>query len=182
MITRNTFPLIAVVCLLQAFGIAAESTPPAPAGSVDFAGRVARHHWHLFGAEYKTELETLNRELREASQLRSTAGDEAAKSAAARRLRLAADRLREMVAQQPQLIRLDLTATQMKFAVTGPIEIPSDSGALLVEVKSPGEGHQFSLVHARTGRYDVAARGLGNCRRPRFRTHTALRRDHRATG
>ena len=35
-------------------------TPP---GIVDFAGRVARNYWHLFGPDARADLEAINREL-----------------------------------------------------------------------------------------------------------------------
>jgi hypothetical protein len=62
-----------VVATLLLFGYVplvrcADRALPWPPGAVDFAGRVARNHWNLFGQEQRADLEALNRDLREAQQ------------------------------------------------------------------------------------------------------------------
>ena len=64
---------------------AADAAGPLPSGIADFAGRVARNHWYLFGLEKRADLEALNRELREVQQQLDRASDENARQAAAAR-------------------------------------------------------------------------------------------------
>jgi hypothetical protein len=89
-------------------------------GILNFAGRVAHNHWHLFGEARRAELDALNRELRQADQQLREARDEAARQAAAARAAGAAERLRALVRQCPRLLRLDLTASPPKLAPAGP--------------------------------------------------------------
>jgi hypothetical protein len=123
-------------------------SPPLPPGIIEFAGRLAQNHWHLFGPERRTELDALNRELREADQQVRQARDEAARTAAAGRRAQAAGRLLELVKTSPRLTRLDLAAARPAFAPPGPIELPGDTGALLFEINAGGEGQRFSAVTA----------------------------------
>ena len=57
-----------IVLLHLARTWSAETAAPWPPGIVDFAGRIARNHWYLFGPEKRADLEAINRELREAQQ------------------------------------------------------------------------------------------------------------------
>ena len=146
---RNLLMLGHMVAVLSSGatpGAAAEPTDPLSAGIIDFAGRVSRNYWHLFGPEKQSELEDLNRELREARQQFETATDESPKTAAANRARVASDHLLEIVRRSPRLIRVDLTSARPTFAPSGPIEQPGDTGALLFEVAAGGEGDQFSTA------------------------------------
>jgi hypothetical protein len=120
---------------------------PVPPGILNFAGELAHRHWHVFGEARRAELESLNRELREANQRFRAADDTARASAAARGVK-AAGRLTELVRSSPRLVRLDLTASQPGFSPAGPIELPGDTGALLIEINSGGEGTRFSAVTA----------------------------------
>ena len=125
---------------------AAETGGALPPGVVDFAGRVARNHWYLFGLEKRADLETLNRELREAQKQQEKANSEDARHAAADRAAAAAQRLLERVKACPRVIRVDLTAARPVFAPAGPFEMPGDSGALLFEVMVGGEGLSYSTT------------------------------------
>lgn len=119
-------------------------TPPLPPGILDFAGRVAHNHWYLFGEANRAELESLNRALREADRQIRDARDNAARESAAARGAKAADRLLELVKQCPHLLRLDLTASRPSVTPSGPVEMPGDTGALLIEVQAGGAGLGFS--------------------------------------
>ena len=119
---------------------AADAAGPLPSGVVDFAGRVARNHWYLFGLEKRADLEALNRELREAQQRLDKARNEDARHAAADRAAAAARRLLEQVKTCPRVIRVDLTAARPVFTPPGPFELPGDTGGLLFEVVAGGEG------------------------------------------
>ncbi len=119
---------------------------PLPPGILEFAGRLAHNHWHLWGPERRAELEALNRELREADQQLKQARDETARRAAADRAVQAAGRLFEVVKASPRLIRLDLAALRPTLAPAGPIELPGDTGALLFEVNAGGEGVRYHAV------------------------------------
>jgi len=125
---------------------AAEAGGSLPPGVVDFAGRVARNHWYLFGLEKRADLETLNRELREAQKQQEKANSEDARHAAADRAAAAAQRLLERVKACPRVIRVDLTAARPVFSPAGPFEMPGDSGALLFEVMAGGEGLSYSAT------------------------------------
>ena len=89
---------------------AADAAGPLPSGIVDFAGRIARNHWYLFGLERRADLEALNRELREAQQQLDKASEEDARHAAAARAVAGARRLLEQVQTCPRVIRVDLTS------------------------------------------------------------------------
>jgi len=124
----------------------ADPAPPLPAGVVDFAGRVAHNHWYLFGAEKRADLEALNRELREAQQQLDKARDDDTRRAATDRGTAVAGRLLEVVKACPRIIRVDLTAEHPVLAPNGPFELPGDTGALLFEVVSGGEGLSYSTT------------------------------------
>jgi hypothetical protein len=113
-------------------------------GVVEFAGRVARHYWHLFGPEKRADLEALNRELRAAQLDSQTARDPAARQAATNRLTDVVTRVLEQVKRCPRLIRVDLTARPPVCAPGGPFELPGDTGALLVEVSAGGAGVSYT--------------------------------------
>ena len=129
----------------------ADSPPPPPQGVVEFAGRIARDHWYLFGPEKRAGLEALNRELREALQQEQGPSDDATRRAAASRAIVAAGRLLEQVKACPRLLRVDLTAAHPVVAPSGPVELPGDTGALLFEVVGGGDSVQYSA-----GRGDFA--------------------------
>ncbi len=141
-ICSRLFALIAASALGLLPGQAQES--PLPPGILNFAGEVSHRHWHLFGAPARTELDSLNRELREVNQQLRSTSDESARKAAADRGMKAAGRLFDLVKNCPRLIRLDLTVHPSTFSPAGPIELPGDTGALLFEVNSGGEGARFS--------------------------------------
>lgn len=127
----------------------ARSADPArtmPPGTIDFAGRLARNHWYLFGAEKRADLEALNRELREAQQQLDRATDDATRRTATDRGTAAAGRLLEVAKTCPPIIRVDLTAGQLVMVPNGPFELPGDTGALLFEVMSGGQGVSYSAT------------------------------------
>jgi hypothetical protein len=146
--SRSVKRLAAIVATLgfAALARSADGAATLPPGAVDFAGRMARNHWNLLGHEKRTELEQINRELREVQQQLDKASDLDARQAAARRGAAAANRLVEQVKSCPRLIRVDLTATRAPLMPAGPFEIPGDSGALLFEVMSGGEGLSYSTT------------------------------------
>ena len=140
--------LILIVLLLALPLRLAGETPPLPPGILNFAGRLAHNHWHLFGVAQRAELDSLNRELREADQQLRDSRDDAARQAAADRGVKAAGRLLELVKQCPRLLRLDLAGPRPRITPAGPVEQPGDTGALLLEVVAGGEGLGFSANSA----------------------------------
>jgi hypothetical protein len=118
--------------------------PPLPSGILEFAGRLSHNHWHLLGDAHRAELDSLNRELREADKQLRDARNDAARKTAADRATNAAGRLVEMVKQCPRLLRLDLAQPRPVLTPAGPVEQPGDSGALLFEVVAGGEGTAFA--------------------------------------
>ena len=150
-LTRIDRPLFGP-CMVAALALAAgtpagwpgEAPPPLPSGIVDFAGRISHNHWYLFGLEQRPELEALNRDLREAQQQTRNAPDETARQAAGERLAVAAGRLLQRVKSCPRLLRVDLAGGQPKLAAHGPVELPGDTGALLIEVLAGGEGVSYT--------------------------------------
>jgi len=137
---------LALLCC-AALARGADLLSPSPSGVVDFAGRAARNHWYLFGAEKRPDLDTLNRELREAQQQLEKAADNAMRRVATDRGAAAAGRLREIVKACPRIIRVDLTAEQPMLRPNGPFELPGDTGALLFEVVSGGDGVNYSTTN-----------------------------------
>ncbi|HTX53588.1 MAG TPA: CehA/McbA family metallohydrolase [Candidatus Baltobacteraceae bacterium] len=139
--------LIAALVLIKcpAPARAADSAPLPPPGAVEFAGRVARNYWYLFGPDKRADIEALNRDLRDSLQQKLHAGDDAACRIATSRAIAASERLLEQVKDCRQLVRLDLTAAQPRVSPSGPVEFPGDSGALLFEVVSGGNGVQYSV-------------------------------------
>jgi hypothetical protein len=140
-----------VVATLVVFSCApparcAGSVPPWPPGVLDFAGRVARNHWNLFGQEQRADLEALNRDLREAQQQLEKAGNDEDRRAAVGRGTAAAGRLLAHVKAGPRLVRVDLTATRPVLTPDGPFEMPGTTGALLFEVADGGEGLSYSTT------------------------------------
>ena len=123
---------------------AAEAAPPLPPGIVEFAGRIAHNHWYLVGPEKRADLEAINRQLREAQQAIRRAGDGTSRSAAVDRAGSAANRLLEQTKSCPRLVRVDLTAARPAVTPAGAIELPGDTGALLFEFKTGGDGLQYS--------------------------------------
>jgi len=123
----------------------ASQTPPLPTGILNFAGRVSHNYWYLWGEPHRAELDALNRQLRLADQELRQTQDAAARQAAADRATKAAGRLFELVQQCSRLRRLDLTAARPTLQPAGPIEQPGDTGALLLEVHTAGQGLWFSV-------------------------------------
>jgi hypothetical protein len=134
------FTFIAVILQAQ--------MPPLPPGVLNFAADIAYRHSYLFGEANRPELESLNRALREANRQILDARDDEARKVAADRGVTAAGRLFELVKNCPHLLRLDLAAPHPRFSPAGPIELPGDMGALLIEVNSGGAGMRFSASTA----------------------------------
>lgn len=141
---RFTTPLLLVAGLAALPLPAHAQTPPLPPGILNFAGRLSHNYWYLFGEAHRAELDSLNRQLRQADQQLRQARDDAARQAAAARATKAAGRLVELIKQCPRRLRLELTAARPTLQPAGPIEQPGDTGALLIEVNAGGEGLWFS--------------------------------------
>ncbi|MEK7674792.1 MAG: CehA/McbA family metallohydrolase [Verrucomicrobiota bacterium] len=139
----------------------ADAATWSPPGVVEFAGRAARNHWYLFGAEKRADLEAINRDVREAQQQLDKGKDDDTRRRATDRGSGAAARLLEVVKACPRLIRVDLTAAHPVLAPDGPFELPGDTGALLFEVVSVREGLSYSAsvldVSMRPGEASVVA-------------------------
>jgi hypothetical protein len=133
---------------LRAEGATAPDAARNPPGIVDFAGRVARNHWSVFGADKRSDLEEINRELREARQQLEKARGEEARHAATERAAVASHKLLELVKACPRLIRVDLNSGRPVLAGAGPIQLPGTSGALLFEIAAGGEGLTYSTATA----------------------------------
>ncbi|MFO1497136.1 MAG: CehA/McbA family metallohydrolase [Verrucomicrobiota bacterium] len=149
---RATFPLprFARFCLFISAGLAlAAAKEPGtalPPGAVDFAARLAHNHWYLWGPAQRAELESLNRILRAALPLPAESTDVAPPRSAGEQAAAAAIRLHQLVLTNANLIRIDLTGAQPSLALTHPVELPGDTGALLFEVLSPGEGLRYATA------------------------------------
>lgn len=143
-LSLTLLPAAVSVFLLVHPASCADIAAAMPAGILDFAGRVARNHWYLFGAEKRAELEALNRELREAQQQFAKASDEEVRRTAANRGSAASGRLLEIVKACPRLIHVDLTSERPRFTPAAPAEMPGDAGALLLEIVARGEGLSYT--------------------------------------
>jgi hypothetical protein len=144
--TARWFASILALCAAAPLPQAVEPSSPLPAGIVDFAGRIARNHWFLFGEEKRAELEALNRDLRETQQRLGKATDDEARRAAADRGAAAARRLLALVKACPHVVRVDLTSARPVLQPSGPFAIPGESGAFLFEVVAGGEGLSYSTT------------------------------------
>ncbi len=134
----------ATVILHVRLGLCADA-PPTPPGVAEFAGRVAHNYWYLFGADKRTDLESINRNLREGQQrLQRPSASEESKQAATERIASAAARLLPLVEACPQLIHVDLTAKPPQLRPNTPVQLPGDSGALLFELVVRGEGLSYA--------------------------------------
>lgn len=153
---------------------------PAPDGIVDFAGRASGPETSLFDAADRPAIDALNRELRLARLEINRAGDADAQAAAQRRWRTAAARLQEIVSGSPRLMRIDLTAPPV--AAVGPHEMPGQSGALLLEVRAPGDGVSYRTAFmdllVPTEEYNTADVAVA----PAGTTYVLLRFGHLPTG
>jgi len=138
--------LISSVSMPLASAADASAPAPLPPGIVDFAGRIARNHWSIFGPEKRADLEALNRELREAQRQRDRAATDDDRRATASRAAAAAGRLLELVKTCPRLIRVDLTSAHPALKPAGPFELPGDTGAFLFEVVAGGEGLSYATT------------------------------------
>jgi hypothetical protein len=111
-----------------------DTNSPSPPGVVDFASKLARNHWNLFGSETRESLDALNREFRKSQQgLREATTDEARHAAAARGAAAAAQLL-ATVKTCKRMIRLDLSGPRPVLVQLGSYEVPGDTGGLLFEV------------------------------------------------
>jgi hypothetical protein len=135
-----------VVLLNVALAGSAETPTPWPPGGADFAGRLARNYWYLFGEEKRAGLETINRELRQAVQQFEKADNDQTRRAATGRGMAAVERLLEDVEGCPGLIRVDLTGPHPQFTPAGPFAMPGDTGALLFQVVSGSQGLSCSTT------------------------------------
>ncbi len=143
--------LAAMLALFPAAVMQAAEPSPLPSGAVDFAGRMARNHWYLLGQDRRTDLEAVNRELRDAQQKLDRATSDEARQAAAERGTSAAQRLLQMVKACPRVLHVDLTSAHPVLMPGGPFEVPGDTGAFLFEVEAGGEGLTYS-----TATFDLA--------------------------
>ncbi len=186
---RSKFLIGLLAAWAGAAPLSGADTPASwPPGIVDFAGRAARNHWYLFGVEQRSDLEAINRELREAQQGFTKGSDEGARGASTGRGTAAAGRLLERVKACPRRILADLTGTQPRLTPAGPFEMPGDTGALLFQVVSGGEGLNYATAtfdlalppgESSLATLEVAARGttyavLGLERLPFGRTTLAV--------
>jgi hypothetical protein len=136
--------LTILLCLPLA--LADDASAPLPPGIVEFAGRLARNNWSIFGLEKRADLEALNRELRDAQRQRDRATTDDDRRAAASRAAAAARRLLEQVKSCPRLIRVDLTSPPPVLKPAGPFELPGDTGGFLFEVVAGGEGLSYATT------------------------------------
>ena len=125
---------------------AAETPTPWPPGAADFAARIARNYWYLFGEEKRADLDTINRDLRQAAQQLGKADNDQARRAATGRGTTAVCRLLEHVQACPGLIRVDLTGSHPRITPTGPFAMPGDTGALIFQVLSGDQGLSYSTT------------------------------------
>jgi hypothetical protein len=132
-----------------------ESASLSPPGVADFAGKAAHNYWYLFGDSKRNDLEALNRELRQAQRQFDRARQEDTRREAVELLTKPAAQLLEIVKSCPCRIRLDLTSGHPALSPSGPFELPGETGALLFEVVSGGDG-----VSYRTSTTDVSQMGM----------------------
>jgi hypothetical protein len=126
--------LWAITAVVASSAYAAEPAKTAATptdGAAEFAGRAARNHWYLFGEQSRSNLDSINRELRETRRPRATRGEPPVA------------RLLQRVKDCQSLIRIDLTATPPAFSPARRVELPGDTGALLLEMVAGGEGLNF---------------------------------------
>jgi hypothetical protein len=116
-----------------------------PEGAADFLSWAARNYWYLFGdeKESRVDLDTINREVREARAAFGEAKDDDARRTAVARGEAGSARLIQRLTNCPSLVRIDLTGPTPVMSSSQPIELPGDTGAILFEVNCGGEGVSY---------------------------------------
>ncbi len=115
---------------------AQEETLP---GAPDMASALVRYHPYLFGEASLAELDTVNRNLREAAQEARRASTDEQRTAAAQKRNEAANRLQELLLACPATRDITLSGEQSTLPPLEPITLPGDSGAFLFRVTT-GDG------------------------------------------
>jgi len=149
---HRALPVIAVSAALIAQGAEpAKTALTLPDGVIEFAGRAAHNDWYVFGEPNRSDLQSINRELREARQQLEQARDDEARRAVLSRGASATDRLIQLAKGCPNLLRVELSDARPRLLPAGPMNLPGDTGALLVEVVA-GDGE----LHFKEATVDLA--------------------------
>lgn len=131
--------LAAAAWLILLGGLTALAQEESLPGAPDMASSLVRYHAYLFGEGALAELDTVNRNLREAAQEARRATTDEQRTAAARKRDEAANRLQELLLACPATRDITLTGEQTTLPTLEPITLPGDSGAFLFRVTT-GDG------------------------------------------
>jgi len=137
----NRVAALTAAVLLCQVSRAAEA-PALPAGILNFAAKLAQSPAQVLGEEHRAKLDELNRELRETERQLRRNPDAAVSERAVK----AAAQVQELVRKAPQLMRLDLSGRRPVLTPQGEVRQPGDSGALLLEIVTPGDGVSFGTA------------------------------------
>ncbi|MFA6241040.1 MAG: CehA/McbA family metallohydrolase, partial [Candidatus Hydrogenedentales bacterium] len=110
-------------------------------GATDMTGDLARAGAQFFDEAVRSELDAVNRELRDSQNAFNGAKDEAGRVAAMERRNKTAVRLGELLEACPGKLPIALAAQNAVFPAITPVELPGDSGVLLFRVDA-GDGPQ----------------------------------------
>jgi hypothetical protein len=133
--------LLVAVLFLTHSAFAQTEAPQAGAvpGAADLAGAIAKNHPYLFPGELRSDLDEVNRLLREADSQVQKARSEEATRLAKRKRDAAAARLLALLQKCPGLINISLTGDKPTISATAPVMLPGDAGGLLFRIDAgPG--------------------------------------------
>ncbi len=146
-ITRETSGSIAArvaLLILCVTGFAsAERLTPDPA---DFVGTLLRKHAYLFEEITQVELDSLNRNLREAVTARKEAATARARSEAEAAADAQEERLVSLLRGVPSTVTVDLAADMSTQASRIPVLLPGNVGGLLLRIVRAGGEHQYFTI------------------------------------
>jgi len=137
-----TLLVSATLCIpASAFSAEAAGLPP---GISEFTGRLSHQYWHLLGPDKRSELDRLNRGIREVERTLQEHPDPAARATALERAEVLSQHLLELLRNCPDRLQLELTSERPHLDRPSPLNLPGETGALLLEIHTQGEGVHFA--------------------------------------
>jgi hypothetical protein len=130
----NAIAALALSAILTTGELASAQDAQTVPGASDLAGALSQHHGYLFDSQRQLALDGLNRTLRETEWAMKRGETESARVEAAETHALYAAGLIKFLDATPTLIDVSLPAAPGALPRPGPVELPGDSGALLLRV------------------------------------------------
>ncbi len=145
---------ITVVAMFLAVGVALGSGSARafgkdiPPGMMELTSQLLQKHPYLLSDQQREALGELNRKMREADRQLRKSENEAVRDKAADALDAAASRVIEVLQRCSRVIPVKIADGKARVTLSGPVMLPGDSGALLLQVESQGDGVRcVALMH-----------------------------------